>query len=60
MPGDYTLHTLRHRFATLAYQVDRDVFAVQELLGHSSPATTRRYVQTQPESLRRTIMALAD
>jgi integrase len=59
MPGEYTLHTLRHRFATLAYQVDRDVFAVQELLGHSSPATTRRYVQTQPDSLRRTIMALA-
>jgi len=60
MPGDYTLHTLRHRFATLAYQVDRDVFVVQELLGHASPATTRRYVQTQPENLRRTVVAVAD
>lgn len=60
MPGDFTLHTLRHRFATLAYQVDRDVFVVQELLGHSSPATTRRYVQTQHENLRRTVVAVAD
>lgn len=60
LPGDFTLHTLRHRFATLAYQVDRDVFVVQELLGHSSPATTRRYVQTQPENLRRTVLAVAD
>jgi integrase len=60
LPGDFTLHTLRHRFATLAYQVDRDVFVVQELLGHSSPATTRRYVQTQHEHLRRTVVAVAD
>lgn len=60
LPGDFTLHTLRHRFATLAYQVDRDVFVVQELLGHSSPATTRRYVQTQSENLRRTVVAVAD
>ncbi len=60
MPGDFTLHTLRHRFATLAYQVDRDVFVVQELLGHASPATTRRYVQTQSENLRRTVVAVAD
>lgn len=60
LPGEFTLHTLRHRFATLAYQVDRDVFVVQELLGHSSPATTRRYVQTQHEHLRRTVVAVAD
>lgn len=60
LPGDWTLHTLRHRFATLAYDVDRDVFVVQELLGHSSPATTRRYVQTRSENLRRTVVAVAD
>lgn len=59
MPPGWTLHTLRHRFATRAYGVDRDVFVVQELLGHSSPATTRRYVQLSDESMRRTIMAMA-
>lgn len=59
MPAGWTLHTLRHRFATQAYGIDRDVFVVQELLGHSSPATTRRYVQLSDESMRRTIMAMA-
>lgn len=59
LPGDLTMHTLRHRFATRAYAVDRDVFVVQELLGHASPATTRRYVQVPREGLRRTVLAVA-
>ena len=59
LPGEWTLHTLRHRFATLAYDVDRDVFVVQELLGHASPATTRRYVRTRRDNLRRTVAAVA-
>lgn len=42
--GDqWTGHTLRHRFATLAYSVDRDLLTVQQLLGHSKPETTARY-----------------
>jgi integrase len=32
--GDWTARTLRHRFATEAYAVERDLRAVQELLGH--------------------------
>ena len=59
MPEGWTLHTLRHRFATMAYDVDRDVFAVQQLLGHSSPATTRRYVALRDDNLRRTVLAVA-
>lgn len=59
MPGKWTMHTLRHRFATRAYAVDRDVFTVQELLGHASPATTRRYVLVPNEDLRRTVLAAA-
>lgn len=38
-----TLHTLRHRFATQAYRATRDLRAVQELMGHSSPNTTAGY-----------------
>lgn len=57
LPGRWTMHTLRHRFATRAYSVDRDVFAVQTLLGHASPATTRRYVQIPNDTLRRTVLA---
>lgn len=41
-PG-WTLHTLRHRFASQAYASSRDLRAVQELLGHSRPETTAIY-----------------
>lgn len=44
LPGVWTAHPLRHRFGTTAYEGTGDLFAVQELLGHSDPATTRRYV----------------
>lgn len=43
LPEPYTAHTLRHRFATAAYGFQRDLRAVQELLGHSKPETTARY-----------------
>lgn len=58
LPQGWTMHKLRHRFATRAYAVDRDVFAVQELLGHASPATTRAYVAIPRSSLRRTVDAI--
>lgn len=41
--GEWTAHTVRHRFATEAYAAERDLRAVQELLGHSNPETTARY-----------------
>jgi integrase/recombinase XerC len=44
LPDGWTTHTLRHRFATAAYAVDRDLFAVQQLMGHQRPETTSRYV----------------
>lgn len=59
LPGESTMHQLRHRFATRAYSVDRDVFTVQELLGHASPATTRRYVMVPRSALRDTVRAVA-
>lgn len=52
LPAGVTPHALRHRFATRAYSASRDVFAVQELLGHASPETTRRYVRVDSERLR--------
>lgn len=55
----WTIHTLRHRAGTRWYAVDRDVFTVQELLGHASPATTRRYVEVPRDALRRTVIAAA-
>lgn len=55
LDGDWTLHTLRARFATRTYDIDHDVFAVQELLGHASPETTLRYVKTNASRLRRLV-----
>jgi integrase len=60
LPPGVTMHALRHRFATEVYNLDRDVFAVQELLGHSSPVTTRRYVKVADGTLRSSVQRLAD
>lgn len=59
LPGDWTAHTLRHRFATLAYQATGDLRAVQELLGHASPTTTAIYTKVSDDSMRRAAMAAA-
>ncbi len=53
MPQGWTAHTLRHRFASLAYSVERDLRAVQELLGHASVTTTQIYTYIPHESMRR-------
>ncbi len=56
IPGrDWTAHTLRHSAATRWYDLDPDSFAVQELLGHASPATTRAYVKVRNDKLRRLV-----
>ena len=58
LPGHWTGHTLRHRFATKAYAPERDLRAVQELLGHSKPETTARYVETPPDAKRSAVLAV--
>jgi len=58
--GDgWTAHSLRHRFATRAYAGERDLLTVQQLLGHSSVATTQRYTQVPDDALRRAIANVA-
>ena len=54
----YGAHTLRHRFATRAYAAQRDIFAVQQLLGHSKPETTMRYTALPDDALRAAVMSL--
>jgi integrase len=52
LPGGWTCHTLRHRFGTSSYATSGgDLVAVQELLGHAKPETTRLYVELPSESL---------
>lgn len=57
-PG-WTAHTLRHRFATMAYAVDRDLRATQELLGHARPETTAIYTKVPDEAKRRAALSVA-
>jgi hypothetical protein len=40
LPDNWTMHTLRHRFATLTYRGSRNLRAVQTLMGHASIFTT--------------------
>ncbi|WP_319021724.1 tyrosine-type recombinase/integrase [Brachybacterium tyrofermentans] len=44
LPGHWSAHTLRHRFATEAYRNSHDLLLVQTLMGHSKPETTAIYV----------------
>ncbi len=49
---DFHFHDLRHTFATRLVQGGVDLYKVQRLLGHKSPAMTQRYAHHWPESLR--------
>lgn len=58
--GDgWTAHTARHRFASRAYAAERDLRAVQELLGHAKPETTARYTAVPLDAARRAVDAAA-
>lgn len=57
MPEGWTAHTLRHRMATTAYAGTRDLLAVGEVLGHSRPETTQRYVLLPDDALRAAVAA---
>ena len=59
LPGEWTAHSLRHRFATRAYAAERDLIAVQQMLGHSSLATTQRYTKAPDDAKRRAIADVA-
>ena len=57
VPPGAMVHALRHTFATAALEAGADVVELQELLGHSSLETTRRYLSATAQGLRHVIAA---
>ena len=57
VPAGAMVHALRHTFATAALEAGADVVELQELLGHSSLETTRRYLSATAQGLRHVIVS---
>jgi integrase len=54
-----TLHALRHRFGSQAYQATHDLRLVQELMGHADPAMTAGYAAFDNASAAAAVEGLA-
>ncbi len=57
VPAGALVHALRHTFATTALEGGANVVEVQQLLGHSSLDTTRRYLEATANELRDAVRA---
>jgi site-specific recombinase XerC len=53
-----TMHQLRHRYATIGYQLSQDLRMLQEQLGHSSPNSTAIYTRPSAEAAVRMVAAM--
>ena len=57
VPPGALVHALRHTFATTALEGGANVLEVQQLLGHASLDTTRRYLEATANELRDAVRA---
>lgn len=59
LPPPWTIHKLRHMFATRSFNVSKDLVSVQEMLGHPSIQTTRIYVEADLSAQREIVESVA-
>ena len=57
-PSKVFPHNLRHLFATVYYQIYKDIAKLADILGHSSIETTRIYLMTSGQEHRRQLERL--
>ncbi len=53
----FSVHSLRHTFATRLYQKTGDLYLVQRALGHRQITTTEIYARVSDDRLRRAVSA---
>jgi integrase/recombinase XerC len=54
----FSVHSLRHTFATRLYQRTGDLYLVQRALGHRQITTTEIYARVSDDSLRQAVAAV--
>lgn len=59
MPHGWSMHKLRHRFATLGLAATGDLLAMRDALGHASVATTQLYTASYSGKVRDIVEAVA-
>lgn len=57
---DFTLHSLRHSYASMLVNAGHSLYEVQQALGHSDPKVTMRYAHLSKESLQRAANSASD
>lgn len=60
IPKKITAHKLRDTFATNLYNQTGDIYLVSEMLGHSNPETTRKYVRANDEQKKGAVKLMAE
>ena len=60
MPQSWSMHKLRHRFATKGLRATGNLLAVRDALGHASVATTQIYTKGSRDDVRQVVAGACD
>src|SRR5699024_1351792 len=60
LPGKWSAHSLRHRFATEFYHKNLNILALRELLGHATVSSTMIYTRVSSDALAPQVAAIQD